>query len=467
MIEWMAALMLGVADPGALDRALEALLPPTVIEGQEGDPVALTEMMTAKGVPAVSIALVENDEIVAVRTFGMADVAKGIAATPDTRFQAASLSKPVSAYGAMVLSEEGLLDLDAPVNDQLVGWSLPHGTFAPVSVRQLLSHRGGTSVSGFPGYGAGETVPDVDGVLEGKGNTPAVMVTGDGSDFRYSGGGYTVVQRAMQDVAGQKFEEILAGRVLAPLGMTNSTFVQARATGEEGAAFARASDGSGAPIAGGWHLYPEQAAAGLWTTPTDLARFLIAANRSLAGADDAPVSSDGMRAMVALPTGDADYALGFGIGGRPGEPDYRLSHGGSNAGYKALMTTYPTRGDALVVMTSGDRGAEIFRSIAVAVAEQMGWGGQERETLRRADLDETAIEALVGGYALGDMVYRIERRDDGLVLVDPSGVAAPAVPVEGDLIFFPDDGQRAQIRRDDAGVITGVIASGTFFRRVP
>ena len=457
-------LLLAIAqpDPSPIDAAAANLRPNIVVRGEEPDPRSLEELMAETGVPAVSIALVDDNEIVATRVYGFADVEAGIAADAMTRFQAASLSKPVAAMTAMMLAQEGRIDLDMPVNAILTSWQLPEGEFAPVTLRRLLSHRAGTSVSGFPGYAEGMEVPDAVAVLSGKGNTDPVVVENDGSAFDYSGGGYTVAQVAMADRERQPFEDIAARLVLVPLGMDSSSFAQPPRG--DAARIAKSHDGAGNPIPGGYNLYPEQAAAGLWTTPRDLATFLIAINRAHVGDEGQPFSPDTVRTMLAPPVEGATYALGFGIRGEGA--DFQYSHSGSNRGFKSFMTSFPERGEAAVIMTSGDRGAELFRSLMTALADEMGWPGFEPLELVRADWTRAELEALVGGYRLGPAVYRFSMAGEALQLTTPTGDVEPVVPLEDDRIYLPVSGLVVDIERGEDGAVTGVTADGVSLAKV-
>ncbi|MCM8558023.1 serine hydrolase domain-containing protein [Sphingomicrobium sediminis] len=448
--------------PTPLDRAVERLEPSTVIEGDAVEVMTIEEMMAATDVPAVSIALVDDNRIVALRAYGMADPEREIAADIGTRFQAASLSKSVAAYGAMVMVEQGTLDLDAPINSYLESWQLPQGEYAPATLRTLLSHRAGTSVSGFPGYSLRETVPSTIEVLDGLGNTAPVVIDSAPGEFRYSGGGYTVAQLAMVEQEGQPFEDILARLVLIPLGMDRSSYAQPPRG--PASTIAAAHEGDGAPVEGGYHFYPEQAAAGLWTTPGDLALFLIAANQTLAGSEAHPLSPAGMAEMLAAPEEDAGYALGFGIYGE-GE-DFQFSHGGSNMGYKSLMVSFPERGEAMVIMTNGDRGAEVFQSVATAVAKEMGWNAFEQRRLVPADWGPADMEQVVGGYALGEDIYRFSIVDGELVLTDPDGETGPMIALADDQIYIVEGAQVIDIDRDEDGNVIGVSAGGTKLPKV-
>ena len=224
-------------------------------------------------VPSVSIALIDEGRIAFARTYGDG-------ATPDTLYQAASPSKVVAAIGAMRLVEAGTLTLDEDVNAKLTSWRVPSNDFdatLKVTLRGLLSMTGGIGVPGFLGYEVGAPLPSLTQILDGTppANSPPVTVIAvPGSAYHYSGGGYEIAEALMQDVTGKPFPKVMQDLVLCPIGMTASSFAQPLdAVLAAKAASGHFSDGKELP--GRWHAFPEHAAAGPWSTPTDLAKLLV------------------------------------------------------------------------------------------------------------------------------------------------------------------------------------------------
>lgn len=215
---------------GPTAQVESALLPTFVIRGEPTPRTSLADRMDELGVPGVSIAVLVDGEIGWARGYGFADLESRRPVTTNTLFQAASVSKPVAALAALQLVQEGFVALEADVNDYLTSWRVPDNEFTasvPVTLRGLLTHRAGLSVWGFPGYGPDETVPDVPGVLDGRGNTRAVrVVRPPGQRWQYSGGGYTVMQQLIADVRGAPFHDVMRSRVLDPMGMVRSTYEQ-------------------------------------------------------------------------------------------------------------------------------------------------------------------------------------------------------------------------------------------------
>ncbi|MGZ5556465.1 MAG: serine hydrolase domain-containing protein, partial [Candidatus Aminicenantales bacterium] len=281
----LTAMTCARTDSGArIARVENGLMSPVVIKG---DPSGnIVDRMKHYGIPGVSVAVFDKDRVLWAKGYGVMDVESKEPVTEKTLFVAGSISKPVAAMGALKLVEEGKIGLDDNINKVLTTWKLPENELTarrPVTLRQLLSHSGGTTVHGFRGYADGEAVPSITDILDGKGNSPAVRVDLEpGKQWRYSGGGVTVMQLALADVEKRAFPEILRTKVLEPIVMTSSSYEQAF-TPERLKLAASGHDAQGKIIPGKRFAYPEMAAAGLWTTPTDLAKFAIEVRRSALG----------------------------------------------------------------------------------------------------------------------------------------------------------------------------------------
>ncbi len=377
------------------------LLPAVLVKGESRQPVKLTDQMKGLHVPAVSIAVINDGRIEWARAYGVTRVG-GPPATPDTLFQAASISKPVSALAVMQLVQEGKLNLDADVNDYLRSWRLPASDLTKtqkVTLRRLLSHSAGMTVHGFAGYAAGEKVPTLLEVLNGAAPANSAPIRVDivpGTQWRYSGGGYEVMQQLVEDVTQQPFAQVMAGRVLRPLGMSNSTFQQPLPASSM-SSVATPYDSDGKPIAGGPHVYPEQAAAALWTTPSDLARYVIGVQRAAAGGEGTVLSQESVRTM--LTSVIAKQGIGPWLGGTA--PHEYFSHGGANEGYRCFFVGY-VNGDGAVVMTSGDNGGDIMMAAMRSIAAAYEW--QDFAPVERVltKVDPATFDRYVGTYKFDD-----------------------------------------------------------------
>lgn len=327
-------------------------------------------------VPGVSLAVIDGGRIAFVKGYGVIEVGKPAPVTPETRFQAASISKPVGALGVLALVEKGALSLDAAVNTELQTWKLPDNEFTqktPVTLRLLLSHSAGTNAHGFAGYPAGARLPTLNQILDGQrpANSAAVRVT-DPPAMRvnYSGGGLTVVQKLVEDVTGKFFADYMAMAVLQPLGMTQSTYqvIQPQQPNPE---FATAHLADGQPYPGRWHRYPESMAAGLWTTPGDLARFVIELQQSLAGTGNHVLTRKMTVEMLTPQKEDAGLAIFLAGAGQARS----FVHDGANAGFRSLCVGFTERGQGMVVMVNSDAGGELMPEIMQSVARAYAWPG--------------------------------------------------------------------------------------------
>jgi len=339
----LAALGAATAPPPEIQRVERGLRSAALFAG---DPTwTLEERMRFHKVPGVSIAVFSDGRILWAKAYGLADADTGQPATPATLFQAASVSKPVSAMAAVKEVERGKLALDRNINEFLKSWKLPENDLtraSPVTLARLLGHNAGVTVHGFGGYAAGRAVPTLEQILDGKppaNNAPIRVDEPPGKEYRYSGGGYTIVQQALVDAEGKPYPAILEELVLRPLGMTQSTCEQPLPV-ELLKTAAAGHDAQGRPIPGKRHTYPEMAAAGLWTTPSDLARFALALDATLAGKPGGILRKETAVKMVAA--GPGNYGLGLGIQKR-GAGEY-FAHGGSNEGFRCQLIGHKTAG---------------------------------------------------------------------------------------------------------------------------
>jgi CubicO group peptidase (beta-lactamase class C family) len=385
-------------------RIESGLLPAVQVRGRALEPHTLAQEMALHHTPSVSIAVVDHGRILWARAYGQADVASGRLATTRTLYQAASISKAVTASASMQMVQEGKLGLDHPVNDQLRSWRIVDNSFTldhPVTVRQVLTHTAGLTVSGFGGYAPGAPLPSTVQVLEGKApaNTPPVVVDQTpGAAWRYSGGGYTVLQLLMADADGRSFPALMRERVLSRAGMTASGFDQPLPAAQQGEA-ATAYLGDGKPVEGRFHVYPELAAAGLWTTPSDLARWAIALERADNGESGALMSQASAQAM--LTPGPSSWGLGIVI---VSPANGLFGYGGSNLGFKAQIFGWPAGERAIVVMANGEDSMTLVGSVVRAVAREYGWKGLEPKIIDAAPLTAVQRAQFIGSWGHGGLV---------------------------------------------------------------
>jgi len=322
----------------------------------------------------LSLAVIEDGKIVKAQGYGFTDKSRGKPVTPLTLFQAGSVSKPVAALGALRLVEQGKLSLDEDVNQRLRTWKVPENEFtqdAKVTLRLILCHSAGLTVHGFPGYGVRAPVPTLVEILDGgkPANTPPIRVDiVPGTKVRYSGGGYTVMQQLMLDVTGLPFPVLLRESVLQPLGMAHSTFEQPLRP-ELAANTASGYYANGAPVKGRWHVYPEMAAAGLWSTPSDLARFAIGIQDSLAGRTNRVISAEMTREMLRV-QGPGD---GLGVFITGSGKNRQFSHNGRDEGFDTLMKAGAETRQGAVIMINANDDSQTLNKITEAITREYHW----------------------------------------------------------------------------------------------
>ncbi|MEA3334556.1 MAG: serine hydrolase [Chloroflexota bacterium] len=348
-----------------------------------GDPpwerMEIAERMAYYNVPGASITVINDYQIEWARGYGVLEAGGSEQVTPETLFQVASVAKPVVAVAALYYVERGLVDLDSDVNSSLVSWQVPENEFTAeekVTLRRLLSHNAGMTVEGFRGYALGEQVPNPQQILNGEwpANSPSIRVDiVPGTQHRYSGGGYMIVQQLLEDVTGEPFPDIIQNSVLEPWGMTAST-LESPLPERLRAIAASGHRADGSPIPGGWHTYPEMGSgASMWSTSSDLAQFGIGVMLSYAG-ESGGVLSHAMAIQMLTPQID-DRGLGPVLGDDGGDLFFFM-HPGANDGYKSVLVVYPQRGQGVVILTNGDNGDALWREILNSVSIEYGWVGK-------------------------------------------------------------------------------------------
>jgi CubicO group peptidase (beta-lactamase class C family) len=357
------------------------------IEGRQSpnrrdlDSLTLQDIMQKYRVPGVSVAVISGFRVHWAKGYGVADVETDRRVDVDTRFQAASISKPVTTMAVLKAVQDNRLSLDADINTILKSWKVPDSDLTattPVTPRALLSHTSGAGDGfGFPGYHPSQARPSLVQILEGDKPSNVGRVFFEQPPFtgyKYSGGGFVIMQLALMEALGRPFAEILRESVLDPLGMAHSTYEEPLPAALESTA-ARAHSREGKALDARWHVYPEQAAAGLWTTPTDLAAFVVEIQRALRGPAGRVMSQATAKEMVA-PVGIGPYGLGLVVN-RRGEGWY-FSHGGVNWGFHCALLGHVRRGYGVVVMTNSDNGTPVINEIEARVAAAYGWDSLDK-----------------------------------------------------------------------------------------
>lgn len=382
------------------------LKPAIRIEGGADTSFNILDRMRYYHVPGVSLAVVDNFQVAYASGFGVTEFGGNRLVDTTTLFLAGSISKPVFASGALRLVELGKLSLDTDINETLKSWKLPASRFTEkdkVTLRRLLTHTAGLTVWGFPGYQMGTPIPTVPQVLDGAppANTPAVRNdTLPGARWLYSGGGITIAQLMTTDVTGEPFHALMKRLVLDPAGMRRSTFENPLPRSRD----AEASSGHetfDTPVKGRYHAYPEMAAAGLWTTAPELARWALDLTRSYNGDTKGVLTPTMAQQMISRqvqqmpPYGSGYVGLIVSVGNQGDSISF--SHGGRDEGFVATFVMWPKLGKGIFILTNGVSGA-LMSEISRGFADIYGFGGPPRATQRLAQADSASMATLGGTY---------------------------------------------------------------------
>jgi CubicO group peptidase (beta-lactamase class C family) len=424
-------------DVDAKVAAIEnAIVPAVEIEGRRLPTATLLERMRVLHVPGVSIAFIHDGTVQWTRTLGVA-TRDGRPVTTTTRFQAGALSMPMTAFGALHQAQARSLKLDADVSSYLSSWHIPQSQFTQtrkVTLRELLNHTAGTTVRLFPGYRAGTPLPSLQQLLNGSPpavNAPVEVSLTPGR-WRFSSGGYEVVEQLLEDTSHKSYSQYMRDDILTPLGMDQSSF-------DESADDSRASpfDAFGDAYPHGSLVYPARAAAGLWSTPSDIAKFVLEVQRAIAGRSK--LMSKEMAAEMMKPVASTGFSLGLQI--HSDEHRTLIQYGGASQGFVASFIAY-AQGDGIVIMTNADNGGELIEELVRTVSVAYGWPDFRPGTRKEAKLAPEILDKYVGYYRAGRYrTVQIKRFQDHLALQLRQEAPRELFPMSEQVWFFPDDNE--------------------------
>ncbi len=430
-----------------------------LFEGEDEKKFSIEERMQHHNVPGVSIAVIQDGRLAWAKGYGYANTSSKKEVDVNTVFQAGSISKPVAALAALKLVDQGKIELDEDVNNYLTDWKVPENKFTKtekVTLRRLLTHTAGLTVHGFPGYTFEDTIPSVVAVLDGLGNTAEIRVdTTPGAIWRYSGGGYTVMQKLVEDVSGEDFAAFLEKEVLEPLGMDHSTYVQPLPKSYHDNASA-AFDGNGQMAEGLWNNYPEKAAAGLWTTPTDLVKYCLDVQEGMAGNESEVLSADVVQKMVSKHKND--WGLGPSLGAEGDSLSF--GHGGKNRGFSNNMRAFAHLGEGAVIMTNADNGTKLMGEIMRAISEYYDWGWAPANVVKKMPMSKEQLQAFKGSFVSKingqEFPVDIDVEEDHLkVHIVPDDVYEEYYPISETDFIYPETGEQLLFTKNEAGEVTG------------
>ncbi len=432
-------------------RIENGLQPNLQIQGEAIPNFNIEARLKELGIPGVSIAVINDGEVEWARGYGMADVAENRPVTSETLFLAGSVSKPVAALRAHQLVEAGKLDLDKNVNDYLTSWKLPDNEFTvneKVTTRRILNHTAGLTVWGFPGYDKGDTVPSAAEVLDGKGNTDSVRVyKTPGESWMYSGGGYTIMQLMMTDLEQKPFAEIMQANVLNPFGMTGSTFENPLPEQYHGIA-ATGYRRNGNEVEGKWPIYPEMAAAGLWTTPSQLILYAKEIQKIYQTKQDGLLKAATVNEM--LTPGMNDHGLG------PVIEEFTFGHTGADEGFRANLMAWREQQVAVVIMVNSDNGS-IIKEILLGIAKEYQLPGVDPMTRTVNNQPIEARTPMVGTYNFPDLgEAHVSIKENGLEVVGEFTDEPILLLPESDTTYFNRNSGTYYTFIKKNGAVTGI-----------
>ena len=392
-------------------RIESGLMPGLHIKGRDTATYNITERLEELNIPGLSVAFAANGEVEWSKAYGMADTADDRPMETNTMLLAGSISKPVAALRAHQLVEAGSFALDENINTYLSSWQVPDNEFTKdekVTIRRILNHTAGLTVWGFPGYDDGDSIPNIVEVLDGQGNTEPVRVFKQpGESWQYSGGGYTIMQLAITENDGISFPDTMQKNVLSPLNMSHSTYENPLPSQYHSVA-ATGYRSNGDEVEGKWPIYPEMAAAGLWTTPGELIQYAIEVQGILQTKRDDILEYETVVEM--LTPGMNDHGLG------PTVAEYTFGHGGADEGFRARLVAWKDKPYAAVVMVNSDNG-RIIQELLLSIANEYNLPGIEQTVREPIELTAVELQKYVGRFRLEDLgTCDLELTGDRLIL---------------------------------------------------
>lgn len=383
------------------------------------------------GVNGVSIAVINDYKIEWVKSYGWADTLKKQILTDSTLFQSASIGKSINGFAFMMLVKSKKIDLYRDINSYLKSWKFPYDTAShgqKIYLAHLLSHTGGLSVHGFDGYKWNEALPSLTQILNAEkpaNNPPVRSVYEPGIKFEYSGGGYQISELLLQDVTGKTYEAYIKNQIFKPLKMIHSTY-----TLHPAGPVATAYRFDGKDINCPYHLYPEKACgAGLWTTATDLAKFVIEIQLSLAGTSKTGLTKDLASRMLTPYISSSNAGFGFFIDKKG--TDHYFQHSGLNEGFSSQYYGSMKGGKGVVVLVNSDN-TSFKDEIVNSVATVYGWKDFYAFVPKKiVSVPEKTLSQYVGKY-------RFENEETGPVITNENGVLylqAPGAPKKWRMYF--------------------------------
>lgn len=415
---------------------------------------SIEDKMLAYNIPALSLAVINQGEIEWADVYQNTNFSDEQKLSSSSIFQAASLSKPVTFLAALRMHSAGEIDLDKNIEDYLKDFELPQGKQTaenPVTFRNLFAHTSGITPGGYQGYAKDLVVPSDIDILRGTEgvNSPAInVITLPNETLAYSGGAYTLAELALQDIYNDEFSNIMEKWILEPAGMKHSEFTQPLPASKANQV-AKGYVQSGDVLDGGWRNHPEQAAAGLWSNATDMAKFLIEIYNAYQGKKSIFSQSD-IKSILSQERDGQVY--GF-ILNRSGD-DVSITHYGGNAGYRTGMTIDLTSGNGLVYLINSDNGGALGNELFLSASQVYNWHQFKQTSVSRKQVPPNELKQLSGEYKWNNQLNLSVKYDESnnlISLIFPNGDAYKLTPVVGDELNFihPNTGVEVTFLMED------------------
>lgn len=328
--------------------------------------INIEERMKHYNVPGISIALVENSQIIRIKSYGLLEVDRKV--NENSIFSACSISKFLTGVLAMKLIEDELLVLDEDVNERLVSWKVPENDFTKnkkVTLRILLSHQSGIKdpEGSFSELDSKIEIPSMVELLEG--GTPYCTVPIEvkcepESEYHYSDAGYCIIQQLIEDVTEKPFHQVMNEQIFQPLGMENSQLnTTMLEVGKEN--YSCGHNKSGELVDGKYPIYPYPAASGLWTTSLDLAELVLELMNAVKGESKIGVSENIAKEMITPQRGKSWTGLGVFLEGS--KKELEITSLGWGVGFQCMMVVFPYLEKGAVIMTNAELGVHQMKGI--------------------------------------------------------------------------------------------------------
>jgi len=410
-----------------------SLKPAAVFKNKNTD-FKLFERMKYYGASAVSIVVIKNNNFVFTKAFGSLSKNCNTPVNEQSLFQAASLSKAITALAIMHLRQTLNLPLDEPLNNYLQSWQLEGGQ--SVTLRQLLSHTAGVNNTSYQGYEPSTKLPNLLNILNGTSESNKVSVVSSKGKYKYSGGGYMIVQQLIEDITKRNFSEYMRSEFFAKFSAKQSHFDVIKYSKEKNIAKGHGFSGNMYPNS--WFNYPQKAAAGLWSTPTDLANLLAAYMKSYQGVDNRMISIRSAKEITTV----IDSKMGLGFGVHSEGINLHIDHGGWTKGYRAYMTAFPERGDAVVVMANSNNSNRLIEEIMRSISNQLDWDAYKSQTFDLANWEQTKIKSFAGTYMIEPAGFSVEMIEHGdyFEMNTPRGTTHQLYPISENALVMIEDG---------------------------